>query len=217
MSANTIKKLLPREFREKHRDTLSGMMRWFVPPKLPKRPDGKTLVHLGCGEIDHPAFINVDALRRRHVHYIHTVEKLPMFADNSVNLIYCCHCLEHLSHLEVPGVLAEWCRVIKPGGILRLAVPDFDKILTIYRETGEDMNEIQAVLMGGQDYQYNFHKIAFNHAYLAGLMQNAGLRDVKEWQAGKDELTTFDDWSRRPLKVKGKPYPISLNLEGIKK
>lgn len=217
MSVKTIKKLLPKEFREKHRDTLSGLMRLLIPPKFPQRPDGRKLVHLGCGEIDHPQFINVDALRRHHVHYVHTVERLPMFTDNSVDLIYCCHCLEHLSHLEVPGVLTEWARVIKPGGTLRISVPDFDKILAIYQDTGKDMREIQAVLMGGQDYQYNFHKVAFSHSYLKGLMEKAGFTSVCIWEPGSDDLKTFNDWSGRPLKVNGKPYPISLNLEGTKK
>ena len=217
MTANSLKTLLPAGFRERHRNSLNALARLFIRPRFPQRADGKVLVHLGCGEIDHPQFINVDAIRRRHIHYIHTVEKLPMFADKSVDLIYCCHCLEHLSHLDVPKVLAEWCRVLKPGGTLRLAVPDFDKILAIYHDTGKNMNEIQAVLMGGQDYQYNFHKIAFNQQYLTQLMQGAGLSQVKEWVPKSDDLTTFDDWSQRPLKVNGKPYPISLNLEGIKR
>jgi SAM-dependent methyltransferase len=52
--------------------------------------------------------------------------KLP-YADSSVEAIYSSHTLQHLYLQEAEQVLAECARVLKPGGILRLALPDVEQ------------------------------------------------------------------------------------------
>lgn len=199
------------------RIAIGKLVRLFHRPALPQLPDGEVRLHLGCGKIDHPGFINIDAIPRRHVHYAQAVCRLRRFDDASVDLVYACHVLEHFSHLQVPAVLREWNRVIKPGGRLCLSVPDFDRILDIYRDTGRDVISILNALMGGQEYAYNYHRVAFNKEYLSSLLLAAGFSRVSEW-APDDGGSGHDvnDWSRRPLLVNGRPYPISLNLEATK-
>lgn len=196
---------------------LGKLLRLFWRPARPRLPGGEIRLHLGCGRIDHPGFINIDAIARRHVHYVQAADRLPRFGDGSVDLVYACHVLEHFSHLQVPAVLREWGRVLKPGGRLCLSVPDFDRILDIYRDTGRDAGIILNALMGGQEYAYNHHRVIFNKEYLSGLLVAAGFRSVGEW-APDDGGVAHDvnDWSRRPLLVHGRPYPVSLNLEAVK-
>lgn len=196
---------------------LGKLLRVVHRPPTPLLPGGETRLHLGCGKIDHPGFINIDALPRRHVHYVQAVDRLGRFADGSVDLVYACHVLEHFSHLRVPDVLREWCRVLKPGGRLCLSVPDFDRILDIYAGTGRQVPIILNALMGGQEYPYNYHRTAFNKEYLTGLLLAAGFKRVHEW-APDDGGVAHDvnDWSRRPFVVEGRAYPVSLNLEAEK-
>ncbi len=85
-----------------------------------------------------------------------------MFPDEYADLIYASHVLEHISHNEVLKVLKEWYRVLKKGGILRLSVPDFDKLIDVYLTEEKDIRAIIGPLMGGQDNPYNFHKSVFN-------------------------------------------------------
>src|SRR5689334_3283117 len=56
--------------------------RELLPARLPRNPDGKVYIHLGCGYVDHPAFINVDALVAWHVHYIRPIDDLRPLPDN---------------------------------------------------------------------------------------------------------------------------------------
>ena len=55
----------------------------------------------------------------------HDIRKLR-YADNSVEAIYSSHTLEHLYLREAERVIAECVRVLQPGGILRLALPDVE-------------------------------------------------------------------------------------------
>ena len=101
----------------------------------------------------------------------------------------------------------EWFRVLKKGGILGLSVPDFDLLIDRYKANENDINSIIDPLMGGQDYKYDFHMIVFNQSSLELLLKKMGFKEVKKWQPGSCEMTTFNDYSNEK---------ISLNLEAVK-
>lgn len=187
--------------------------RQFARPALPKNQGEIINLHLGCGSVNHPKFINIDARPAPHVHYVRDIDNLSPFKENSVDLIYACHCLEHFSHAQTQQILSEWYRVLKKKGILRLSVPDFDLILNIYKELNENLEPIIGLLMGGQDYKCNFHKTLFNTSSLKNVLLKAGFSEVRPWQPGQCEMTTFNDWSGHLL---GEKYPVSLNFEAIK-
>lgn len=188
--------------------------RVFHRPKLPRAGEG-ILINLGCGQSSHSKFINIDGLPYPHVHFVHRIDRLPMFSDNSVDLIYASHCLEHFKYRDIGRVLNEWIRVLKPGGLLRLSVPDFDKLAAIYSDTGNPDDIVEQV-MGGQDNRYNYHYVLFNKFNLTQQLVKAGCTGVQEWVSGSDDLTTFSDFSTYQKEINGKKYEISLNLEARK-
>jgi predicted SAM-dependent methyltransferase len=193
-----------------------GLKRLFVQLQLPKNRDGKILIHLGCGEIDSPEFINVDVRFSPHVHYVCDVIDLSIFPDNHANLVYACHVLEHIHRDKLRKTLWEWKRILKPDGILRLSVPDFDRLIDIYAACGHNIDSIAGPLMGGQDYAENIHYSVFNLKYLSGLLTEVGFRSVREWDPQKVDYHNFKDWASRTLEREGKKYRVSLNVEAIK-
>jgi SAM-dependent methyltransferase len=194
----------------------SKLFRQFHRPPFPDLENEEINLHLGCGLVNHPKFINIDGRPAPHIHYIRSIDNLDPFKDNSVNLVYACHCLEHFSHVKIPDVLTEWFRILKKNGVLRLSVPDFDLLLDIYRENGNDINTILLALMGEQNYKFNFHLTVFNIYSLEFLLKKTGFRQVQKWQPGSCELTTFDDWSGRQILINGKSYSVSLNIQAVK-
>jgi predicted SAM-dependent methyltransferase len=191
-------------------------LRFFTPGRLPQNPHGEIYLNLGAGSATHPAFINIDAYAAFHTHYIQAIDKLANFSTGSVDLIYASHCLEHFSHRQTAQVLTEWHRVLKTGGVLRIGVPNFDSLVHAYEAGGRDIELIQGVLSGGQDYPLNVHLRSFTHQSLSRLLEDAGFKTVRPWQHGDGELKSISDCCGLHFDVAGQRIAMSLNLEGVK-
>ena len=82
-------------------------------------------------------FTHIDITNFEHIDFKIPVNDLSIFEENSVELIYASHVIEYFDPFEVVNVLEEWKRVLIPGGTLRIAVPNFLSLITIYNQTGE--------------------------------------------------------------------------------
>lgn len=211
-----MKRILSIIYRNFKFTLFEEVKRELFPPKPPKNKDGKVYIHLGCGEINAKGFVNIDMRSYSHVHYLQQVEDLSIFLDEYADLIYASHVLEHISHNNIQRILKEWFRVLKKDGVLRISIPDLDKIIEIYFAEGKDIRSIIGPLMGGQDHIYNFHKSVFNEEYLKEILLLVGFRDVRKWKPEEVELHSFEDWANRPIRRGTKEYPISLNIEAVK-
>ena len=78
-------------------------------------------LHLGCGKRYIPGFVHIDLVDYEHIDYHNSIDDLSLFEDNSVDLIYTCHVLEHFHRNRIPTVLNEWYRVLKINGTLRIS------------------------------------------------------------------------------------------------
>ncbi|MCC4244771.1 class I SAM-dependent methyltransferase [Stappia indica] len=177
-------------------------------------------LHLGCGVKHIPGFYHVDALDYPHVDRIGPVEDLSFIADGTVELIYACHVLEHFGRKEYRDVLAEWCRVLAPGGVLRIAVPDFRAAAELYLDTSNDiaLPQVLGLLVGGQRDQYDYHKMVFDEETLSATLIDVGFSSTRRWDWRTTEHSGLDDYSQAylPHMAKDTGRLVSLNLEGVK-
>jgi SAM-dependent methyltransferase len=99
-------------------------------------------VNLGCGPIfiDSSEWMNLDFTPATNaVRQANLLKRLPL-PDGTASLVYSSHFLEHVPRTLVPGLLRECLRVLQPGGVLRLVVPDLEDMAREYlamREMGE--------------------------------------------------------------------------------
>lgn len=191
---------------------------WRIKEKrLPKTQDGKLLFHIGCGKINSPEFINIDARKDKHIHIVtRNIFKLWMIPSNTADMIYMCHILEHIPRNNISAVLKEMHRILKPTGILRLSVPNLDCIISIYNDTNYGIEHISPALMGGQDYPENFHFEIFNQMHLEKLLIANNFKNITPWNPHEVEYHNFEDWASTTLSFNEKEYFISLNLEACK-
>ena len=90
------------------------------------------LLNLGCGACHHPAWVNVDFRQTGPGVMAHDLSRGVPFPDASFDAVYHSHLLEHFHASTAPLFLAECWRVLKPGGILRVAVPDLEAMARMY-------------------------------------------------------------------------------------
>ena len=177
-------------------------------------------LHLGCGARHIPGFVHVDIADFPHVDYQCAVERLHMFTDGSASLVYACHVLEHFGRHEVKDVLKEWYRVLRPGGVIRLAVPDFAAVVDLYAQEGlqNGYSGLVGLVCGGQRDQYDFHKVIFDRPFLTSLLEETGFVHVRPWDWRKTEHSHIDDYSQAYIPHMDKEHGrlMSLNLEADK-
>jgi SAM-dependent methyltransferase len=88
-------------------------------------------LNLGCGPSAVPGWLNIDARPVRGAIGGDVRAGLPL-ADASVDCIAAIHLIQDLAYPDIAPALAEMRRVLRQGGVLRLAVPDLDRAIRAY-------------------------------------------------------------------------------------
>ncbi len=94
--------------------------------------ESRRLVNIGCGRTVHPDWVNLDLVPAVPGVIRHNLCFGLPFRDDQVDGIYHSHVLEHLRPEEGARMLAECFRVLRPGGVLRVVVPDLEQIARLY-------------------------------------------------------------------------------------
>jgi predicted SAM-dependent methyltransferase len=167
-------------------------------------------LHVG-GEIPKAGWKIYNIVDGPHVDYVGDVVDLSRFTDASVAEIYASHVYEHLGYAPFLDAIAEVARVLKPGGIFRLAVPDMERLCALYLQPElslDDRVHLTHLFFGGQTNPYDFHRLGLNFAILATLLHQAGFREMRRVES----FGLFDDCSE----YRFKDIPISLNVIALR-
>lgn len=154
-------------------------------------------LHVGCGPCYLDGFYNVDLKEDVKTDFCGNLFDLTI-DGGSVDLIWSCHMLEHLNYPDdVTACLNRFRKWLKPGGVLRLAVPDLRKVSEMY--VRKDPNLFQLFRDVDPGYyvkdslaeRFMFfcrgweHTILFDFDLLSRLLREAGFRDIKECRFGE--------------------------------
>jgi len=151
----------------------------------------KVKINLGSGDCPIDGYVNIDRKTGQEVYPL-------AYEDGSVDEIRASHILEHFGINEIGDVLKNWAAKLKPGGLLKIAVPDFDKIIELYKDG--DL-KTAGYVCGAQVDENDFHKSIFNRTALTNVLNGAGLCDIKHWDSEINDCASL---------------PVSLNLQAAK-
>ena len=177
----------------------------------------KTFLHVGCGgnRKDHTtaAFagpdwreLRLDIDRSVEPDILGTMTDMVLVADGSVDAIFSSHNLEHLYAHEVGRALAEFCRVLKPGGFAVVTCPDLQSVAALIAE--DKLTETAYTSPAGPiaplDILYGYrpalaagnlfmaHRCGFTQTVLTGTLSGSGFATVASVRRG---APFFDLWA----------------------
>lgn len=135
-------------------------------------------LNIGAGESNLPGFIPIDIQKGADAS-----TKLP-YEDGTVDEVYASHVLEHIHHSKTFPTIQEWVRVLKPGGRIRIAIPDFEKVLKNVKDDPEKFNSgyISAWLHGTHDVDHDRHQAVILKEDLESMLRACGIDDIAPWK-----------------------------------
>jgi predicted SAM-dependent methyltransferase len=183
------------------RSELGALRQGYVAPQIAALgvdPAGREhKLHIGCGKNALDGWINID------VHpaplALNVLWGLP-FAAGSVRYIFVSHLLEHLFFpRDVKPFLAELRRVLAPGGVVRIVVPDIEQCIAAYVNNDETffgnrretwpwwpenptrLEDFLAYAGAGAEPAYLFesHKYGYDFETLSRVLTDAGFSSVE--------------------------------------
>ncbi len=176
----------------------------------------KLFLHVGCGpkrkDRTTPGFnslewreIRLDIDESVSPDIVGTMTDMTNVTDGSVNAVYSSHNIEHLYPHEVPTALAEFRRVLLPGGFVVITCPDLQSVCALIAEdklteaaytspagpiTPLDILYGHRVAMAKGNL-YMAHRCGFTQKVLVGTMAAAGFASVASKKRGSP---FFDLW-----------------------
>lgn len=175
-------------------------------------------IHMCCGKRDFgPDWLHIDGEAFPHVSVVTDRLDILPFASECAELIYCSHAIEYFDREEIVPVLQEWRRILKPGGTLRLAVPDFEAMISLYNDCIVDLKDILGPLYGKMKMGNKtiYHKTVYDFQSLDELLRKVGFKNIGPWDWHTTEHAHVDDHSQAyiPHMDKENGTLISLNVE----
>jgi SAM-dependent methyltransferase len=152
-------------------------------PRLAEREVRR--LHLGCGPVTPPDWINVDVVDRPGVDICGDVlDGLPL-DDGSVDYISSQHVLQELELYDQERALRELRRVLKPGGVLRLCLPDFELAIAAYRRGDREYfgvwswDTVDGDFVEWMLWLRSYTRTLFTYPLAEELARKAGFSDVR--------------------------------------
>lgn len=165
-------------------------------------------LHLG-GTIKAPGWEILNAIPGDHVDFVGDAANLSIFEDEQFSALYASHILEHLDYVdEINSALAEWYRVLEPGGKLYISVPDMDVLTRLFQDrenlTIDDRFLVMRMMFGGHTDDYDYHMVGLNEEFLSEFLKAVGFKLLQRVEL----LGIFQDTSTLTMKDE----LISLNM-----
>jgi predicted SAM-dependent methyltransferase len=216
------KKLVSRQKRNSHK----LIQQYFAQEKVPK-------LHIGCQDSPISGWLNVDIEPiDPSIVYLDATKQFPI-ADNSFDVVFSEHMIEHISLPDGMAMIKECYRTLKPGGVIRLATPDLNFLIELYRQ---EKSEVQTKYIESYRKFYpgfnmindamvinNFvrnwgHQFIYDKKTLKAVLEAGGFKDVRFCEVGESQVQELQHIEKHGFIIGHDFNKLeSLIIEGIKK
>ncbi|MEX2284736.1 MAG: methyltransferase domain-containing protein [Gemmatimonadota bacterium] len=140
---------------------------------------------------------------RNHAFIHYDLERGLPLADAAADFVYSSHVLEHFYLADARRLVAEMLRILKPGGTLRLCVPDLEHAMRLY-QNGNRRDALEYFFTNDRAPYFRQHRYMYDFELIAGLLRDAGFSSVTRYsyQHGRvPDLELLDNRSDETLYV----------------
>jgi len=148
-----------------------------------RKKSGPVYLNLGSGPRGStaPEWVNIDGFKDKNVHYLCDFSRPLPFDNDTFDGIFCEHVLEHFTYEQGQILMEECKRILKKGGVIRIIIPDGQKILSSYFHEPSKIVEYKQVKSGIPMeavniwfYQRYEHQCIYDADYLLYMLNKSG-------------------------------------------
>lgn len=147
-------------------------------------------LNLGCGFDHKEGYLNIDLNNFHKPDLVADICDLKILPSNYYEEIIAQDVLEHIGRIKTKTVLAEWNRLLKVNGILKIQVPNLLGLFSLFKkkdyQSVEKQEELVQCLFGTQSYNGDFHYTAFTEVLLRHYLSVTGFSIL--------QLSIKDEW-----------------------
>lgn len=167
--------------------------------ELTEQVETRVRVNFGCGDTRLDGYVGVDVRACRGADYVLPAWDVSPFDRDSVDEVYSRHMLEHLDPQDARRSLAAWFSILRPGGLLRLVVPDLafharqllGAATSWTDEPAENLDHAMAGFYGWRDpgrggNREDAHRWGYTGESLSRLLREVGFVGVERVLVGTD-------------------------------
>jgi len=149
-------------------------------------------LNIGCGALRLDGWVNID-LVGLPVDIAWDIRRPLPFADNSVDVVFHEHVMEHVCGYDGYMMAKDSYRILKPGGVLRIVMPDARKYIDSYINPTSSNNILRQghlpPMLGLQDEFYGFnHRAMYDYETVELFLRTAGFGKVESSSFGKSRI-----------------------------
>jgi predicted SAM-dependent methyltransferase len=165
-------------------------------------------LNLGCGPTARLGWINCDIDPWPGVNIVTNITKNIPLADNSMDYIVSIHVLPEIPYRDLDDVLQQIHRILKPGGVVRLSLPDADLAIQAYLNQdrdyfliGDEIVQDLGAKMIVQLTWFGQSRCLFTYGMIRELLARNGFIDIEKcsFRVSPSQLLGITDLDDRPL------------------
>ncbi|MGQ0560243.1 MAG: class I SAM-dependent methyltransferase [Gemmatimonadota bacterium] len=119
------------------------------------------------------------------------------FESDVADFVFCSHVLEHFGQREAEQLLGEIFRVLKPGGHVRICVPDLEKAVRLY-EQGAKSEALRYFFSDGRSGSYDQHRYMYDYELLQAALRQQGFSTIARRTYRQGQVPDLERLDNRP-------------------
>jgi rfaE bifunctional protein nucleotidyltransferase chain/domain len=169
-------------------------------------------LHVGSRNYKPDGYVTVDIDPANAPDIVADITDMAVVADASCDEVVAGHVLEHIEWPNSFGAIAEFARVLKPGGVVKIAVPDMASLLRMLL-SGESAFHVMGLVygLGGRVNTFERHRYGFTPGMLADILETLGFGEFDWWNSSLADAP--NGWAPRGLDER---IGMSLNMQAVK-